>query len=94
MTEFGRTPETDRTEKAVQWLNDVRLTLDRQDEAAVDPTDERFALRLERGMDISAARVEVLATLQDRREAFFAASGADPILEQFCTFKLALEPKK
>jgi hypothetical protein len=84
--------EEDLREKASRWLNDVALGIHAQAELeGLNESDVRFLERIERGSLISDKRIEVLATLQDRRERFFIEHGADPLMEQFLAFKLSLE---
>jgi hypothetical protein len=91
MSEFELSPETSE-QKAMRWMDDVSANLQaRAEDGDFDESSVRFLERIERGSVISERRIEVLASLQDSREAFFIEHGSDPLMEQFLAFRLSLE---
>ncbi|MBA3757916.1 hypothetical protein H0X09_03615 [Candidatus Saccharibacteria bacterium] len=92
MFEMDPSREAGMKEKADQWLNDVKSELEKlADPLELELGNAKFLVKIDRGMLLSERRVALFAELQDRREAFFGETGADPLLEQFYAFRSALD---
>lgn len=96
MSEFEPPFEFDAEElrqKAERWLSEARSALEASaDSPYLEPSDDRFLLMKERGLQSGTERaLAILAIALDRRDEFLEVEGKDIILEQFRLLKLALD---